>query len=120
MTVSNLVFTGAATDSTGEPITRADLENACRKAGITVRKEFPAGTPYALVASRMDTVKAKKALAIGVTVLPYSELLATLKALNVPVTKTGTPADPWVDAKPSKMQVQPAHPDDTAEYGGDL
>ncbi len=115
----NIVLTGTATDELGQPVVRADLEAACKQAGFTVRKEFPKGTPYTLVASRLDTVKAKKALAVGVMPWSYKDLLATLKQMGAELKKTGAAPDPWVDAKP-KMQAPTYSTDDTVGYGGDL
>ena len=71
-----VVFTGPAVDSFGRRITRQDLTAACiEKGGLAVQ---PAITPdtAVLVASRLDTQKARRAAANGIPVLTYPEFIA--------------------------------------------
>ena len=69
-----VVFTGPAFDSAGHSILRNDLAAACL--GIaTVQSAVNADTDY-LVASRKDTVKAKRAMERGLEVLTYPEFIA--------------------------------------------
>lgn len=69
-----VVFTGPAFDSAGHSIIRNDLMIACK--GIaTVQSSVQPDTEY-VVASRKDTVKAKKAAMRGIPVLAYPEFIA--------------------------------------------
>lgn len=69
------VFTGPAIDSTGHMIVREDLINACAKAGIVVDPAIRPSTSV-LVASRIDTSKAKAADLKGIPVMTYPQFLA--------------------------------------------
>lgn len=78
-----VVFTGPAFDSAGHSILRFDLLTACT--GIAnVQGSVQADTDY-VVASRTDTVKAKKAAARGIKVLTYPEFIARfLSGVTIP------------------------------------
>lgn len=60
-TTLNVVFTGPALDNTGNSIIRSNLIAACKKVGIAVQSSVRVDTAM-VVASRVDTVKAKSAL----------------------------------------------------------
>lgn len=71
----NVVFTGPAVTGEGAMITRANLAKACmQKGNLTVQPSVRADTDV-LVASRTDTLKAKKAQERGITVLTYPEFI---------------------------------------------
>lgn len=71
----NVVFTGPAVDNAGRSITRAALTNACLKLGqVGVQPAIRSDTAL-LVASRKDTVKARRAEERGVPVLTYPEFI---------------------------------------------
>lgn len=71
----SVVFTGPAIDNAGRSITRQALENACMVVGnIGVQPAIRADTEV-LVASRKDTVKARRAAERGLPVLTYPEFI---------------------------------------------
>lgn len=65
-----VVFTGPAATRDGRPIVRADLIAHVQTKGYRVANRVTPRTSL-LVASRVDTVKVRKASAIGVMVLTY-------------------------------------------------
>jgi hypothetical protein len=69
-----VVLTGPAHDVAGNAILRADLIYACTIAGIMVEQSMSALTNM-LVASRVDTVKARKAAERGLAVMDYPSFL---------------------------------------------
>ena len=80
----NVVFTGPAIDIAGNFIVRADLALVCGSKGINVQPAVKPDTEL-LVASRSDTVKAKRAQGCGKKVMTYPEFLACyLPDLGVP------------------------------------
>lgn len=89
----NVVFTGPAVDSAGSLILRDNLIKACKRKMI-VEKSVTQQTNL-LVASRTDTVKAKKAAARGVDVMGYPEFFA--RYLDGVCIETAGKASPWVD-----------------------
>ena len=90
-----VVFTGPAVDSQGRSITRANLVKACEGTGTIIVQSSVRGDTDLLVASRTDTVKAKKAAASGLPVLTYPEFLATrLRGVEI---DSGGPVDPYTD-----------------------
>lgn len=93
--LSYVVFTGPAHDHAGHPIVRKDLITACAKAQIEVWNKVAPGC--VLVAARDDTVKAKAAKQMGVTVMPYVKFLAVLNCMGCPVVASGVAPDPYCD-----------------------
>lgn len=89
----NVVFTGPAVNGAGSLILRDNLIKAC-SAKMVVQKSVT-GETNLLVASRTDTVKAKKAAARGVDVMGYPEFLA--RYLDGVCIETAGKASPWVD-----------------------
>lgn len=89
-----VVLTGPAIDGCGKPILRANLIEACRKAGIEVQSRVGADTNL-LVASRSDTVKAKAAASRGVPVITYPQFVAAyLRGIEI---KEGGRPNPFTD-----------------------
>lgn len=88
-----VVFTGAAATRQGVGIVRADLISHCEKNGYVVAKRV-SGSTKVLVASRSDTVKARKAAELGVMVMTYG---AFLDQFGGDVPRSGAVADPWTD-----------------------
>lgn len=105
MAAINVVFTGPASDAENSPILRADLTAAAVEAGMTVQRAVRADT-HMLVASRVDTVKAREAAHRGLVVVSYPTFLAMLGRETIP--QQGA-LDLWVDSKPVVM-AQPAQP----------
>jgi hypothetical protein len=92
-----VVFTGPAVDNAGRSITRAALTSACAKAGgFEVQPSIRVST-HLLVASRKDTVKAKRAAERGLPVLTYPEFINHYLK-EVPIESVGT-FNPWTDKK---------------------
>lgn len=85
--MTTVVFTGPAVDSFGNAVVRASLVSACEKKSICVREAIGADTDL-LVASRVDTTKAKKAAARGVIVIGYPEFISRFLS-DVPVVTSG-------------------------------
>ena len=76
-----VALTGPAHDLDGRFVKRDDLIARCRRAGITARPRFTAGTDT-LVASRADTAKARNAKAAGrVRIITYRELFEHLESV---------------------------------------
>ena len=71
----NIVFTGPGTGLDGAPVTRAALQAAAEARGHTVKASLTLDTEM-LVASRTDTVKARKAAQRGVLVVDYPTFVA--------------------------------------------
>lgn len=89
-----VVLTGPAVDGCGKSILRANLIEACQKAGVEVQPRVRADTT-ALVASRTDTVKAKTAQGRGIPVMTYPQFIATyLRGIEI---KEGGVANPYTD-----------------------
>jgi NAD-dependent DNA ligase len=95
-----VVLTGPATGINGEAILRDDLVAACKKANIAVVSAVKPGVMF-LVASRKDTKKAHAALAMGVAVITYPEMIGALLKVGVTVTKSGAAPNPFTDQVPS-------------------
>jgi hypothetical protein len=91
----NVVFTGPAFDEIGKPINRADLIDACSKVGITVHKQFGI-TAQLLVASRIDTCKARAAALRGAALMTYPQFIERFLE-GTPIEKKG-PRNKYVDA----------------------
>jgi len=89
-----VVLTGPAHDDIGNPVLRAVLVKACQERGLIVQPHFCRDTDL-LVASRVDTVKARKAALTGLPVLDYPTFIQTYQLSPGP--STGLPADPYVD-----------------------
>jgi hypothetical protein len=71
----NVVFTGPAFDNGGNTIVRDNLIAACMKKGnLDVQPRVKATTNMA-IASRLDTVKAKRAAQRGLAVMSYPEFI---------------------------------------------
>lgn len=93
--MKHVVFTGPAKFN-GEPVVRSDLTSAAVKAGYVVRDKVDAQTNL-LVASRTDTVKAKAAEAMGITVIDYQMFGVILQQAGQPILKSGEKPNPYVD-----------------------
>jgi hypothetical protein len=92
----NIVFTGPAIDGNGNSVLRADLAAACqKKGGMAVQPAVRADTNV-VVASRTDTVKAKRAEERGLAVLTYPQFIAHfLRGVSI---ESGGKANSFVDA----------------------
>lgn len=99
--ISRVVFTGPAEDAKGRLILRADLIASAVARGWTVQKSVQRTTEL-LVASRTDTVKARKAKQQGVIVVSYPDFLAHLGQ----VVPTGAKPDWNTDRQPVKTKPQ--------------
>ena len=73
--MTNVVFTGPAVDGTGHTVLREALIQACQAKGSMNVQPSVQTTTNLLVASRTDTVKAKKAVSRGLTVLTYPKFI---------------------------------------------
>jgi hypothetical protein len=93
----NVVFTGPAHDSLGNPILRADLIAAAQAAGYMVLPSMQHGANL-LVSSRVDTVKARTAAERHVPIIGYVEFLAQLGTPVTPAARSKYRPDAWVDA----------------------
>ena len=93
----NIVFTGPGHDSQGNPILRADLIAAAQAAGYAVLSSMQHGANL-LVSSRVDTVKARKAVERGIPIIGYAEFLAQLGTPVTPAAHSKYRPDSWVDA----------------------
>ena len=91
-----VVFTGPAINGNGHSVLRATLAYAClQKGNLRVQNSVQRDTDI-LVASRKDTVKAKKASDAGLAVFTYPEFIARfLKGIDTP---TGGKPAKYVDA----------------------
>ena len=90
-----VVFTGAAVDSYGRTVARDNLISACtEKGGIFVQTKVDANTNM-LVASRVDTIKAKAAKAKGIPVVTYPQFISGF--LRGAPLKTGGQLNPYTD-----------------------
>lgn len=102
---TNVVFTGPAIDGAGNFIVRADLVLLCGSHAINVQHAVRSDTDI-LVASRGDTVKAKRAAACGKMVMTYSQFLAKfLPDLKVP--RNSAPSR-YVDMMTATISPAPA------------
>ena len=90
----NIVFTGPGTGLEGAPITRAELTAAAEAKGHTVKASLTLDTEL-LVASRTDTVKARRAIERGVLVIDYKTFVA--ECLNGEVERRNARPDPYID-----------------------
>ena len=97
----NIVFTGPGTGLDGAPITRAQLKAAAEARGHTVKASVTLDTEL-LVASRTDTLKARKAAERGILVIDYPTFVA--ECLDGEVGRTNARPDPYVDSYPSWHQ----------------
>ena len=81
----NVVFTGPAVDGNGCSLVRSALAYAClQKGNLRVQNSVQRDTDV-LVASRVDTVKAKKASERGMAVFTYPEFINRfLKGVDLP------------------------------------
>lgn len=75
--MKRIVFTGQAMDAEGNVILRADLIEAAQAIGLTVYKNWEPGVDI-LVASRDDTMKAKRAQKSGTPVWSYPRFIEFL------------------------------------------
>lgn len=91
----NVVFTGPAYDGHGNAILRADLVIAAQAKGHTVFPSIHRGAEL-VVASRIDTVKARKAVEWGVPVLDYPAFIAQLGPV-MPAANSREKPDPFAD-----------------------
>lgn len=91
----SVVFTGPAVDNAGRSITRAALTNACMQVGTFEVHPSIRTTTHLLVASRKDTVKAKRAAERGLPVLTYPEFINHYLK-EVPI-EAGGQFNPWTD-----------------------
>jgi len=80
----NVVFTGGGVDAHGERIVRDRLRHAASLAGFHTEDRVSSQTHY-LVASRTDTIKAKRASAMGVKVLDYPHFITLLRDEGITV-----------------------------------
>jgi Fe-S oxidoreductase len=118
--MTKVVFTGPAYDAADNPILRADLKKVAQKAGYTVLDHFCCGTQL-LVASRLDTVKARKAAEQNIEVISYPEFLDRLTQQGAPkptlANESKAEANGWVDDAPevdkARRRRKPAEQWDT-------
>lgn len=97
-----VVFTGPAVDSSGKAILRANLAAACQEVGMEVQRSVRKNTEV-LVASRTDTVKARKAKERGLPVMTYPQFIATyLRGVEI---KEGGVLNPYTDKVDSDLLV---------------
>lgn len=96
--MQNVVFTGPAFDNHGRAVLRANLIAASEASGrFRVQSAVTAATQI-LVASRTDTVKAKKAAALGVEVMTYPEFIGReLAGVDLKIGVTPNAYSPYVD-----------------------
>jgi len=86
----NVVFTGPATDSSNRPVIRRDLVAAVEAKGFTVQGSIRTSTTI-LVASRIDTVKAKSARDRKLTVTTYAAFIDAVLGGEVPKCEATAP-----------------------------
>lgn len=110
-----VVFTGPAKFN-GVSVVRADLTAAAVLAGYTIRDRIDS-TVQLLVASRTDTVKAKKAEAMGIAVIDYQLFGVWLQQAGCPILKSGSRPDYYVD---DTFDLDEHVPDFTKDKYGDL
>jgi len=80
----NIVLTGPAFNSAGQSIVRANLITACKASGHSIQGAIKADTDL-LVASRADTVKAKRASGHAIKVMTYPTFIAQyLSGVDIP------------------------------------
>ena len=89
-----IVFTGPGIGLHDEPITRAELKAAAEARGHTIRQSVTLDTEM-LVASRTDTVKARRAAERGILVIDYKAFVA--ECLDGRVPRTGAQPDLFID-----------------------
>jgi hypothetical protein len=116
----SVVFTGQAIDAQGNFVLRADLASAAKKAGWTVWDQMHYTTDL-LVASRLDTVKAKKAISYGVAVKTYPDFIASLG--EVPTAdqsqaKANAYTDPGAVAQIQQLTAAQKHEQAVAPFLG--
>ena len=90
-----IVFTGPGIGLHGEPITRAELKAEAEAKGHTVKACLTLDTEL-LVASRTDTVKARRAAERGILVIDYKAFVA--ECLDGRVPRTGAQPDLFIDS----------------------
>jgi hypothetical protein len=93
----NVVFTGPAFDKNCQSIFRADLTYACTvKGGITVQNRVDSSTDL-IVASRIDTVKARAASIVWhLPIMSYPQFIERFLG-DVEIERNGT-RNKYVDA----------------------
>lgn len=87
-----VVFTGKG-EWNGSPIDRGSLEQLVRQYGFSVAAKVTPGVDY-LVASRTNTVKAKDAMNMGVSVIDYAAFERLCKNGGVQVRPAAAPTPP--------------------------
>ncbi len=98
----NIVFTGPATDRHGRQVLRADLKALAEANGYVVQNRVNERT-YALIASRIDTVKATAGQNRGLLVCDYASFI---DSLGGEVPKAGGVFHWMVDGlKPAKPEL---------------
>jgi hypothetical protein len=96
--VKFVVFTGEAYDVHGKAVLRGDLKKLAEANGLVVQSSVQTRTQM-VVASRTDTVKAKKAKERGLLVQTYPEFLKSWLGVET-VPELGGKYDPNIDAVP--------------------
>lgn len=91
----NIVFTGPATDSSNRSVLRADLIAAVQAKGFRVQNAVTAATQL-LVASRTDTVKAKR-VGPGTKVTTYAAFIDLVLGGSVPKCDQPTSPNKYTD-----------------------
>lgn len=91
---TSVCFTGPAFDALGQSVLRADLIKSAQELGFVIHPAVRPTTQM-LIASRVDTVKAKKAKAQGVEVLSYPHFIMVY--LHGSVAKSDGQPAPYVD-----------------------
>lgn len=91
----NIVFTGTAYDRKGTQILRADLASHAEDLGYTVQRSVQKSTQM-LVASRVDTVKARKAEQAGIEVIDYPTFLEGYLYVDT-IPASGSKPERYVD-----------------------
>jgi NAD-dependent DNA ligase len=94
LTPKFVVFTGPASTRHGKPVLRADLKAFAEKHGYVVQGAVNARTMM-LVASRADTVKARRAFDKGIEVVSFGQFIASLGGF---VPESGGQFDPYADS----------------------
>ena len=103
--ITNVVFTGPAIDGAGNFIVRADLTLLCGSHGIDVQRAVRPDT-HILVASRNDTVKAKRAAGRHKKVMTYPQFLSQFLP-GVERPRSSAPSR-YLDMTPTPLTPVPA------------
>ena len=99
-----IVFTGPGIGLHGEPITRAELKAAAEARGHIIRQSVTLDTEM-LVASRTDTVKARRAAERGIVVIDYKAFVA--ECLDGEVERSNAQPDLFVDSHQPSSHESP-------------